>query len=54
MAQAARTVLAEVEQAIVEPGTLDPDQIHTPSICVHRLVRIPPPPDGIWDTVVRT
>ena len=40
MAAAARVTIAEVEQ-IVEPGTLDPDQVHTPGIYVKRLVRGP-------------
>ncbi|MDP2327109.1 MAG: CoA transferase subunit A [Dehalococcoidia bacterium] len=41
MAMAARTTIVEVEQPIVEAGTLDPDQIHTPGIYVHRLIQIP-------------
>ena len=53
MAQAARTVIAEVEEPIVELGALDPDQIHTPGLFVHRIVRIPPPPEGIWDSAPR-
>ena len=36
MATAATTTLVEVE-ALVEPGQLDPDQIHTPGIYVDRL-----------------
>lgn len=36
MATAATTTIAEVEE-LVEPGTLAPDQIHTPSIFVHYL-----------------
>jgi 3-oxoacid CoA-transferase subunit A len=35
-----RVTVAEVEQ-IVQPGELDPDEIHTPGIFVHRLVHIP-------------
>ena len=34
--------IAEAE-LIVEPGELDPDQIHTPGIYVHRLVHNPHP-----------
>src|ERR1700735_2951409 len=34
--------VAEVEQ-IVQPGELDPDEIHTPGIFVHRLVHVPDP-----------
>jgi 3-oxoacid CoA-transferase subunit A len=37
MATAARVTIAEVEQ-LVEPGTLDPDGIHTPGIYVKRIV----------------
>lgn len=37
MATAARITIAEVEE-LVEPGELDPDQIHTPSIFVQRIV----------------
>ena len=37
-----KITVAEVEE-IVEPGELDPDEIHTPGIFVHRLVHIPHP-----------
>jgi 3-oxoacid CoA-transferase subunit A len=40
MASAARVTIAEVEE-LVEPGALDPDQVHTPGIYVHRLVHCP-------------
>jgi 3-oxoacid CoA-transferase subunit A len=36
MATAGRITVAEVEE-LVEIGTLDPDQIHTPGIFVHRI-----------------
>jgi len=36
MASAARTTIVEVEE-LVETGQLDPNQIHTPSIYVHRI-----------------
>jgi 3-oxoacid CoA-transferase subunit A len=36
MATAAKITIAEVEE-LVEPGQLDPDQIHTPSIYVDRI-----------------
>ena len=52
MAQAARITIVEVEEEILEPGSFDPDQVHTPSIFVNRLVKIPPAPEGIWDTEV--
>ena len=38
MATAGRVTVAEVEQ-LVEVGTLDPDQIHTPGIFVQRIVQ---------------
>ena len=36
MAMAGTITIAEVEE-LVEPGELDPDQIHTPGIYVHRI-----------------
>lgn len=36
MAKAGRITIAEVEQ-LVEPGELDPDQIHVASVYVHRI-----------------
>lgn len=36
MAMAGRITIAEVEE-LVQPGELDPDQIHTPGIYVHRI-----------------
>jgi 3-oxoacid CoA-transferase/3-oxoacid CoA-transferase subunit A len=38
MAMAGRTTIAEVEE-IVEVGSLDPNQIHTPGIYVQRIVK---------------
>lgn len=40
MAMAADLVIAEAEE-IVEPGEMDPDQIHTPAAFVDHLVPIP-------------
>jgi 3-oxoacid CoA-transferase subunit A len=37
MATAARVTIAEVEE-IVEPGQLDPDRVHVPSVYVKRVV----------------
>ncbi len=37
MAAAGKITIAEVEE-LVEPGELDPDQIHTPSIYVQRII----------------
>jgi 3-oxoacid CoA-transferase subunit A len=36
MATAAKTTIAEVEH-LVEPGELDPDKVHTPSVYVKRI-----------------
>jgi 3-oxoacid CoA-transferase A subunit len=47
MAMAARCTIVEVEEPIVAEGELDPDQVHTSGIFVHRLVAIPRPPHGI-------
>ncbi|MEZ5047681.1 MAG: CoA transferase subunit A [Chitinophagaceae bacterium] len=38
MAMAGRITIAEVEE-LVEPGELDPNQIHTPGIYVHRIFK---------------
>ena len=38
MAMAGRTTIAEVEE-LVEVGELDPNQIHTPGIYVHRIFK---------------
>ncbi|HET6285056.1 MAG TPA: CoA transferase subunit A [Polyangia bacterium] len=38
MASAGRTTIAEVE-ILVEPGALDPDQVHTPGIYVQRIIK---------------
>jgi 3-oxoadipate CoA-transferase alpha subunit len=45
MATAARCTIVETEE-IFPIGSLDPNQIHTPGIYVHRMVQIPP--DGIF------
>ena len=39
MAMAARFTVAEVEE-LVEPGDLDPAQIHTPGVYVHRILQL--------------
>jgi 3-oxoacid CoA-transferase/3-oxoacid CoA-transferase subunit A len=36
MATAAKITIAEVEH-LVEPGELDPDMVHTPSVFVKRI-----------------
>lgn len=38
MAAAAKITIAEVEE-LVEPGELDPDQIHTPGVYVQRIIK---------------
>jgi 3-oxoadipate CoA-transferase alpha subunit len=48
MAMAARVTIVEVEEKILPVGAIDPDDVHTPGIFVHRLVKIPPPPEGWW------
>ena len=40
MATAAKVTVAEVEE-LVEPGSLDPDQIMTPGIYVNRIIHFP-------------
>lgn len=40
-AMCGRTTIAEVEH-LVEPGELDPDEIHTPGVYVQRLVALTP------------
>jgi 3-oxoacid CoA-transferase subunit A len=40
-AMAGRTCIAEVEE-LVEPGELDPDQIHLPGVFVQRLIALTP------------
>jgi 3-oxoacid CoA-transferase subunit A len=38
MATAAKITIAEVEQ-LVEPGEIEPDQVHTPSVYVKRIIQ---------------
>ena len=38
---AGRVTIAEVEE-LVEPGQIDPDQVHLPGIFVHRVVELSP------------
>jgi 3-oxoacid CoA-transferase subunit A len=52
MATCGTMTVAEAE-IIVEPGTLDPDQIHTPGIYVHRLVHNPMPDKKIEKRTTR-
>jgi acyl CoA:acetate/3-ketoacid CoA transferase alpha subunit len=48
MATAARVTIAELDEPVVPVGSIDPDDVHTPCIYVHRLVQVPPDPEGIW------
>jgi 3-oxoadipate CoA-transferase, alpha subunit len=48
MAMAAKVTIVEVEEDILPVGAIDPDDVHTPGIFVHRLVKIPPAPEGWW------
>lgn len=38
MAMAGKTTIAEVEE-LVEPGTLDPNQVHTPGVYIQRIFK---------------
>jgi len=38
MATAARITIVQADE-IVEPGAIDPDQVHTPAVYVHRIVQ---------------
>ncbi len=48
MGMAARVTIVEVEEEILPRGAIDPDDVHLPGIYVHRMVKIPPPPEGWW------
>ena len=52
VATCGKITVAEVE-IIVEAGELDPDQIHTPGIFVHRLVHNPNPEKRIEQRTIR-
>ena len=51
-AMCGRLTIAEVEE-LVEPGELDPDQVHLPGIYVDRLVHNPTPEKRIEQRTVR-
>jgi 3-oxoacid CoA-transferase subunit A len=53
MASAGRLTIAEVEH-LVEPGEIDPDDIHTPGIFVQRLVYAPNPAKPIEKLTTRS
>jgi 3-oxoadipate CoA-transferase alpha subunit len=48
MAMAAKVTIVEVEEDILPMGAIDPDDVHLSGIFVHRLVKVPPPPEGWW------
>lgn len=52
VATAGKITIVEVEH-LVEIGEIDPDQIHTPSIFVHRIVHNPHPEKRIEQRTVR-
>jgi 3-oxoacid CoA-transferase subunit A len=47
-----KITIAEAE-IVVEPGQLDPDEIHTPGIFVHRLIHNPMPEKKIEKKILR-
>ena len=51
MARAARLTMVEVDEDVVEPGSIDPDSVHTPGIFVDRIVVVPP--EGLQETVTQ-
>jgi 3-oxoacid CoA-transferase subunit A len=53
IATCGKVTVAEVEE-IVEVGEIDPDQVHTPGIFVHRLVHNATPEKRIEKRTVRT
>lgn len=54
VARVSKVTIAEVLE-IVEPGELDPDQIHTPHIYVDRIVKVPKGGKGSpeWDEMMK-
>ncbi len=52
VAMAGKVTIVEVEK-LVEVGEIDPDQVHTPSIFVHRIVVNPQPEKRIEQRTVR-
>ena len=52
VATAGKICIVEVEK-LVEIGEIDPDQVHTPSIFVHRIVHNPTPEKRIEQRTVR-
>ncbi|MSP01145.1 MAG: 3-oxoacid CoA-transferase subunit A [Acetobacteraceae bacterium] len=48
MATAAKCTIVEVDEPILPAGAIDPDAVHTSGLFVHRIVRVPPAPEGLW------
>jgi 3-oxoacid CoA-transferase A subunit len=48
MAMAARVTVVEVQEDILPRGASDPDDGHTAGMFVHRILKIPPAPEGWW------
>ena len=48
MATAAKCTIVEVDEPILPAGGIDADDVHTSGLFVHRLVQVPPAPEGIW------
>jgi len=48
MATAARCTIVEVEEPVLPAGAIDADDIHTSGLFVHRIVEVPPAPEGLW------
>ena len=48
MATAAKCTIVEVDEPILPAGAIDADAVHTSGLFVHRLVQVPPAPEGIW------
>ena len=46
-AKAAKCAIVEVDE-IVEVGEIPPELVNLPGIFVHRLVQVPPEPEGLW------
>ena len=40
-AMASKITIAEVEE-LVDPGDLEPNSVHAPGVCVHRVVALTP------------
>ena len=48
MATAAKCTIVEVDEPIVPAGEIDADQVHTSGLFVHRIIQVPPAPEGLW------